>query len=76
MAVEFRADSPGLEAGQKIHTMHIENQQNRAGLTPEDAEFLANFPEEKRKRVVRKVDVSLPKWSPFLVLISCRKKSN
>lgn len=61
MAVDVRADSPGLETGQKSHAMHIENQQNLAGLAPEDAEFLANFPEEKKKKVVRKVDVSSPK---------------
>lgn len=65
MAVDVRADSPGLESGQKAGAMHIENQQNLAGLAPEDAEFLANFPEEKRKKVVRKIDVSRPEMSPW-----------
>ena len=45
-----------LEDGpnEKIDYVHQENQR---GLPAEDAEFLNNFSEERRKKVVRKVDV-------------------
>ena len=33
--------------------------QHRGGMSQEDAEFLDNFPEAKKKKAVRKVDVSI-----------------
>lgn len=39
--------------------------QNRGGMSPEDVEFLENFPEERKKKSVRKVDVSLPGSIPL-----------
>jgi len=62
MATQFKDVSPVQENSHKFRAMHIENQQNFAGLSPEDAEFLQNYPEDKKKKVIRKVDVSvLPK---------------
>lgn len=58
MATQAKDASPKPETAQKLRAMHIENQQNLSGLSPEDAEFLQNYPEEKKKIVIRKVDVS------------------
>jgi hypothetical protein len=35
----------------------VEGQQNLAVLSEEDASFLANFPPEAKKKVIRKIDV-------------------
>ncbi|KAL3428853.1 hypothetical protein BDV09DRAFT_201185 [Aspergillus tetrazonus] len=40
---------------EKELTMHVEHSAH--GLSPGDEEFLANFPDEEKKRVLRKVDV-------------------
>lgn len=45
-----------LSRDEKSGTMHSEHM---GGLTSEDADFLNNFPEERKKAVVRKVDVSV-----------------
>ena len=37
--------------------MHKEQQAGDGPLSPDDARFLAEFTEEQRKRVIRKVDV-------------------
>lgn len=58
MANQLKDASLDPETAQKFRAMHIENQQNLSGLSPEDAEFLQNYPEDKKKRVIRKVDVS------------------
>jgi hypothetical protein len=54
--------SVGLSEAQgdaeKAKTMHLECQQLYPGLSLEDAEFLASYPIEKQKKVIRKVDVS------------------
>lgn len=46
------------------------------GLTPEDADFFANYPEESRKRVFRKVDIRLVPMLALLYLISHIDRAN
>jgi hypothetical protein len=46
---------PG-EKDRKDQAIHDEFRQD--GLSQDDLDFIANFPEEKKKRVIRKVDVS------------------
>lgn len=41
---------------EKTFVDHSEHQ--RGGLSEEDTDFLNNFPEERRKKIIRKVDVS------------------
>ena len=47
-----------LSRDEKSGTMHSEHM---GGLAQQDADFLNNFPEERKKAVIRKVDVSLSK---------------
>lgn len=70
MATQVKETSPDVETAQKLRAMHIENQQNLSGLSTEDAAFLQNYPEEKKKRVIRKVDVSNCEHSCFSTEIS------
>jgi hypothetical protein len=46
------------------------------GLHPDDAEFYTNYPEEKRKKVIRKVDVRLVPMLAILYLISHIDRAN
>jgi hypothetical protein len=46
------------------------------GLHPDDAEFYINYPEEKRKKVIRKVDVRLVPMLAILYLISHIDRAN
>jgi hypothetical protein len=46
------------------------------GLHPDDAEFYTNYPEEKRKTVIRKVDVRLVPMLAILYLISHIDRAN
>ncbi|KAM5369030.1 hypothetical protein ACJZ2D_009233 [Fusarium nematophilum] len=46
------------------------------GLDPEDADFFTNYPEEKRKRVFRKVDVRLVPMLAVLYLICHIDRAN
>ncbi|KAL0257655.1 hypothetical protein SLS55_006818 [Diplodia seriata] len=46
------------------------------GMSPEDEEFLASFPEEKKKRAVRKVDWRLVPMLLMLYLITYIDKTN
>ena len=45
-------------SNEKMDVTHSEKGVNYDGLKVEDANFLANFSEADRKRVVRKIDVS------------------
>ncbi|KAK8124147.1 hypothetical protein PG999_004065 [Apiospora kogelbergensis] len=76
MATQIKDALSEPEAAQKLRAMHIENQQNLSGLSPEDAEFLQNYPEEKKKRVIRKVDIRLIPMLLFLYLITYLDKTN
>jgi hypothetical protein len=46
------------------------------GLTPDDADFYNNFPEDKRKLVFRKVDLRLVPMLAVLYLISHIDRAN
>ena len=46
-----------LSRDEKSGTMHAEN---IGGLSENDADFVKNFPEDRKKAVIRKVDVSCP----------------
>ncbi|KAL4746551.1 hypothetical protein BDW72DRAFT_207253 [Aspergillus terricola var. indicus] len=46
------------------------------GLSPEDADFYTNFPEEKRKRVFRKVDIRLVPMLALLYLCAHIDRAN
>lgn len=46
------------------------------GLHPDDAEFYTNFSEERRKKVIRKVDVRLVPMLAVLYLISHIDRAN
>ncbi|KAK8044079.1 hypothetical protein PG993_004103 [Apiospora rasikravindrae] len=77
MAAQLKqTTSADLETAQKFRAMHIENQQNLSGLSPEDAAFLQNYPEDKRKKVIRKVDIRLIPMLLFLYLITYLDKTN
>jgi hypothetical protein len=49
---------------------------NRNGLTPEDAEFLASFPVDRKKALIRKIDWRLVPMLLFLYLITYIDKVN
>ena len=42
------------------HLDHTGTGVNSHGLSPEDMEFVANFPEDKKKKVLAKIDVRRP----------------
>lgn len=46
----------------KQHVIYDEDKSslNRSGLTVEDQEFLDNYPADRKKKLIRKVDVSFP----------------
>lgn len=46
------------------------------GLHPEDAEFYTNYSEEKRKKVIHKVDIRLVPMLAILYLISHIDRAN
>ncbi|EFQ33766.1 major facilitator superfamily transporter [Colletotrichum graminicola] len=50
--------------------------QIRGGMRPEDVEFLANLPEEKKKKAVRKVDYRLIPMLVLLYLMAYLDKTN
>ncbi|EPS38004.1 hypothetical protein H072_8259 [Dactylellina haptotyla CBS 200.50] len=49
---------------------------HRGGLSSEDADFLANFPVEKRKKLIRKVDWRMIPFLTILYLITYIDKTN
>ncbi|KAK3715903.1 hypothetical protein LTR37_006886 [Vermiconidia calcicola] len=57
-------------------THHVENVVTPYGLSPEDAEFLANFPEERRKKVIRMIDWRLIPFLAFLYLVAYIDRAN
>ncbi|KAH8670795.1 MFS transporter [Xylariales sp. PMI_506] len=67
---EFKAEKP-----EHIET-RIDPRFDFTALSAEDAEFLANFTEEQRKQVIRKVDMRLIPMLTFLYLISFLDRSN
>ncbi|KAG7140163.1 putative transporter like protein [Verticillium longisporum] len=55
--------------------MHTEFQ-HRGGMSPEDVEFLASFPDERKKEAVRKVDLRLVPMLVQLYLMAYLDKTN
>ncbi|KAI0535320.1 major facilitator superfamily transporter [Xylaria digitata] len=66
--------SGGFEA-EKSDARHLE-QQLYQGLSEEDADFMANYPLEKQKRAISKVDWRLIPMLLFLYLITYLDKTN
>jgi len=56
MATQTQDIEREFSRDEKSGIMHNEHAQG--GLSLEDADFLNNFPEERKKAVIRKVDVS------------------
>ncbi|KAL8372591.1 hypothetical protein RB595_002097 [Gaeumannomyces hyphopodioides] len=54
----------------------VEGQQNLGVLSEEDALFLANFPPEAKKRVIRKIDLRLLPMLMILYLMTYLDKTN
>lgn len=71
--VDDAADS--IQASKAPQMVKIDNFQV-LGLAPEDADFYTNYPEEKRKRVLRKVDIRLVPMLAVLYLISHIDRAN
>ncbi|CAG8108327.1 unnamed protein product [Penicillium olsonii] len=55
--------------------MHLENQPGN-GISVEDAEFLANFSDEAKKKVIKKVDMRLVPMFVLLYLVAYIDKTN
>ncbi|KAL8399501.1 hypothetical protein RB594_000038 [Gaeumannomyces avenae] len=66
-----RSDSP-----EKPAVAMVEGQQNLGVLSEEDALFLANFPPEAKKRVIRKIDLRLIPMLMILYLMTYLDKTN
>lgn len=56
MATQTQDIEREFSRDEKSGIMHNEHAQG--GLSQEDADFLNNFPEERKKAIIRKVDVS------------------
>ena len=52
---------------EKELTMHVEHSAH--GLSPGDEEFLANFPDEEKKRVLRKVCVGTMSLFAYMIQV-------
>ncbi|KAJ0319209.1 hypothetical protein Brms1b_003904 [Colletotrichum noveboracense] len=76
-AARASSDRSDIEhvAQEKDSVAHNEFQQN-SGMSPEDADFLANFPEERKKKAVRKVDFRLVPMLVLLYLMAYLDKTN
>ncbi|KAJ0383982.1 hypothetical protein COL922a_009320 [Colletotrichum nupharicola] len=76
-AARASSDRSDIEhvAQEKDYVAHDEFQQN-SGMSPEDADFLANFPEERKKKAVRKVDFRLVPMLVLLYLMAYLDKTN
>ncbi|KAI0485285.1 major facilitator superfamily transporter [Xylariaceae sp. FL0804] len=61
---------------EKVMGQHLETRPTYTALSLEDAEFLANYPLEKQRRVIRKVDWRLMPMLVFLYLITYLDKTN
>ncbi|KAI8259797.1 Major facilitator superfamily transporter [Colletotrichum sp. SAR11_239] len=71
-----RSDNDIEHAAQEKNSVaHDEFQQN-SGMSADDAEFLANFPEERKKKAVRKVDYRLIPMLVLLYLMAYLDKTN
>ncbi|KAL2106942.1 hypothetical protein VUR80DRAFT_5922 [Thermomyces stellatus] len=65
--------------GEKEEIAHVEDTNIERGgndLSPEDASWLASFPESRKKAVVRKIDIRLVPLLTFLYLFSFIDRAN
>ncbi|OJD27884.1 hypothetical protein ACJ73_00722 [Blastomyces percursus] len=69
--VENRSLEKLAEAGTSLEETYL-----KAGLSPDDASFLANFTEEQRKKCVRKIDWRLPPVLMILYLCAYIDRAN
>lgn len=69
------APHPGVDT-KKDYTHDEENIDDPNGLTREERSFLANFPEDKKKKVIRKVDWRLVPFLTLLYLFSYIDRAN
>lgn len=53
------SDSRDIEQAPQEKDQAVHDEFRQGGLSQEDLDFLTNFSEERRKKVLRKVDVSL-----------------
>ena len=58
------------------HVEDIDGHHHRGGLSEEDAEFMHGFSEERRKRVVRKIDWRLVPFLGVLYLLGYLDRAN
>lgn len=54
----------------------IHNEFSRGGMSQEDIAFVANFPDERKKKILRKVDLRLVPMLVLLYLIAYLDKTN
>lgn len=74
--ISYMDESPETLSDTKPNQIvHIENFQV-LGLHPEDAEFYINYSREKRKTIIRKVDIRLVPMLAVLYLISHIDRAN
>ncbi|OAX81864.1 hypothetical protein ACJ72_03789 [Emergomyces africanus] len=69
--VESRSLEKLAETGTSLEETYM-----KAGLSPDDASFLANFTEEQRKKCIRKVDWRLPPVLMILYLCAYIDRAN
>ncbi|OAL46979.1 MFS general substrate transporter [Pyrenochaeta sp. DS3sAY3a] len=74
--IQYVDEKPDSVHATKPHQIvQIENFQV-LGLDPDDADFYINYPQEKRKRVIHKVDIRLVPMLAILYLISHIDRAN
>ncbi|KAK4235575.1 major facilitator superfamily domain-containing protein [Achaetomium macrosporum] len=66
----------GVESALEKMAISHDELPRRGGLSPEDAEFLANFSDEKKKKVMWKIDLRLIPMLLSLYLIAYLDKTN
>ncbi|KAH8894005.1 MFS transporter [Thozetella sp. PMI_491] len=79
MTIQSRLqDISGLDGikGDEAGAMHKEQALVSGGLSQDDLDFLSNFPEEKRKKVLAKVDLRVIPLLLFLYLLAYLDKTN
>ncbi|RBQ74805.1 hypothetical protein FVER14953_20288 [Fusarium verticillioides] len=74
MATQTQDIEREFSRDEKSGIMHNEHAQN--GLSQEDADFLNNFPDERKKTIIRKVDWRLIPMLVLLYLIAYLDKTN
>lgn len=74
--VDVIMDEDRLDDGEKATAVHVIDNFRVLGLTDDDAAFYNNFGQERRKRVVQKVDRRLVPMLALLYLVSHLDRAN